>query len=542
MYQSRAIATSASGARRGNQQQQRYPFPAIPRPQRNPFYYVNPVPTIKRGLSSLPRPSARPISFVARRTTAGIKRLPYRTVSQAIRGLRFQSSNTKSRNARQQRRFFRWWTVPAVTVALWAILRKKRQQEQDAEEAAEHHHKPAKPWQVAAYSTLPLKAMSRLWGKFNDITLPTWMREPGFKLYSYVFGVNLDEVAQQDLRQYANLGEFFYRELKPGVRPIDEQAPLVSPADGKVLHLGVICDHKVEQVKGVTYSLDALLGPSPHTTAPHHVVDFEHHDVDEEVVERHKNFAVMNGISYTLDDLIGSEEAESQYEDRGDASRDSFNPSTKKIAKVSQDVLHPDFTPDSEKELYFAVIYLAPGDYHRFHSPTNWVTELRRHFAGELYSVAPYFQRRLHGLFCLNERVALLGRWKYGFFSMTPVGATNVGSIKIHFDKYLQTNTVYENAAYASQSTESITSAASSESTDSGRPKRVTKTSCYEATYKKASRLLGGYPLTKGEQMGGFNLGSTVVLVFEAPKTFNFTVKAGDIVRVGQAMGELKQN
>lgn len=54
--------------------------------------------------------------------------------------------------------------------------------------------------------------------------------------------------------------------------------------------------------------------------------------------------------------------------------------------------------------------------------------------AGELFSVSPYMAKRLQNLFVLNERVALLGRWKYGFFGMIPVGATNVGSIKINFD------------------------------------------------------------------------------------------------------------
>lgn len=43
-------------------------------------------------------------------------------------------------------------------------------------------------------STLPLKALSRLWGRFNELTLPYYLRVPGIKLYSYAFGVKYVQI------------------------------------------------------------------------------------------------------------------------------------------------------------------------------------------------------------------------------------------------------------------------------------------------------------------------------------------------------------
>jgi len=56
-------------------------------------------------------------------------------------------------------------------------------------------------------------------------------------------------------------------------------------------------------------------------------------------------------------------------------------------------------------------------------------------FIGELYCVNPGVVRWLQGLFNFNERVMYVGNWQHGFFSLTAVGATLVGSINVHFDK-----------------------------------------------------------------------------------------------------------
>lgn len=60
-----------------------------------------------------------------------------------------------------------------------------------------------------------------------------------------------------------------------------------------------------------------------------------------------------------------------------------------------------------------------------------------------------------------------------------------------------------------------------------------------EAVYHHASPILNGQPLSKGQEMGGFCLGSTVVLVFEAPHDFQFIIREGQKVKVGEAMGDV---
>jgi len=410
---------------------------------------------------------------------------------------------------------------------------------------------------------------------------------PGFKLYGWAFGVNFDEVSEPDLHTYKNLAQFFYRTLKPGVRPIDgDPTAVVSPADGKVVQFGIIEHGEVEQVKGVTYHLDALLGKQPTSNGSQDVgsnvasspdspqpASDRTREGDEESIRADEEFANVNGISYSLPNLFSGGSAPSKANrhreggktkqatsetapsDQGTKSRSTSEAEVQADLALSPKNQRPWYypAPSTEDEiptaLYYCVVYLAPGDYHRFHSPVSWVVENRRHFAGELYSVSPYLVRTLPGLFTLNERVVLLGRWKYGFFSYTPVGATNVGSIVVNFDRELRTNSLL---------TDTLADRAAEQAADRGEP----YSGYAEATYTSSSPVLGGHALKKGEEMGGFQLGSTIVMVFEAPKgrrpTFDegwnpmsddkkrkggwsWCIEKGMQVKVGQKLGFVEQ-
>lgn len=111
----------------------------------------------------------------------------------------------------------------------------------------------------------------------------------------------------------------------------------------------------------------------------------------------------------------------------------------------------------------------------------------------------------IEDLFTLNERVAYFGRWAHGFFSMTAVGATNVGSVRVYFDEKLQTNSI----------------------------------KCRNGSYRDQ---VMSHPVkkSKGDAFGEFNLGSTIVLIFEGPKDFECTVEAGSKVKYGQKLFQSK--
>jgi phosphatidylserine decarboxylase len=154
---------------------------------------------------------------------------------------------------------------------------------------------------------------------------------------------------------------------------------------------------------------------------------------------------------------------------------------------------------------HFATLYLSPRDYHRIHMPCAGRLVRMIHVPGDLFSVNPATARGVPGLFARNERtVCLFERCEPsgevgGPFAIVLVGATIVGSME----------TVWHGAINAT------------------RTKRVREW-LYDAD---------DIALAKGDEMGRFLLGSTVVLLFPSgPLAFDPSWEPGKAIRLGEAM------
>lgn len=150
----------------------------------------------------------------------------------------------------------------------------------------------------------------------------------------------------------------------------------------------------------------------------------------------------------------------------------------------------------------FAVLYLAPGDYHRFHWPFAGTLDTLRHVRGDLWPVNERSVESVESLFAVNERVVCLGTLSGGGrFAYIPVGALNVGSIKLAFHDL-----------------------------DTNRARGV-------AAQRWPVTAVGA----RGDLFGLFELGSTIVLLLARDAGVLTPPEPGTTLRLGDVIGAVKR-
>ncbi len=151
----------------------------------------------------------------------------------------------------------------------------------------------------------------------------------------------------------------------------------------------------------------------------------------------------------------------------------------------------------------FITIYLSPGDYHRIHSPVEGIITGYMHVPGRFLSVRESVAWAVPGLYTGNERVITYIRAKRGMAAVCKVGAANVGAISLSYDAMASTSFSHS-------------------------PREV----LYPAAKEKTVR--------RGDEIGVFNLGSTVIVLF-GKGTVRFTVELpGRKIKMGQKIAVWK--
>ena len=151
---------------------------------------------------------------------------------------------------------------------------------------------------------------------------------------------------------------------------------------------------------------------------------------------------------------------------------------------------------------FYANFYLSPKDYHHYHAPCDLEILETRYFAGKLLPVNKPSLYKNNNLFVGNERVALVAKDIQGNqLYFVAVGALNVGKMRFNFDKNIQTNA----------------------------KARFTQTYSYNPPIK----------VKKGDNLGNFEMGSTIVLFIQNTAFKDLREKS---VKFGESIGEFHAN
>ena len=149
----------------------------------------------------------------------------------------------------------------------------------------------------------------------------------------------------------------------------------------------------------------------------------------------------------------------------------------------------------------FMTIYLSPRDYHRVHMPYHGKLVSTSHIPGRLFSVAKHAVNQINNLYARNERLSCMFKNDNLVFVVIFVAAINVSSIEVRWKG--EVSPPY--------------------------PKKTITTN-----YNKKKVILD-----KGEELGMFKSGSTVIILFDKKVKLLTSLKKGQKIRVGQKIGSV---
>lgn len=151
---------------------------------------------------------------------------------------------------------------------------------------------------------------------------------------------------------------------------------------------------------------------------------------------------------------------------------------------------------------HFFTLYLSPRAYHRVHMPLDGILQRMTYVPGRLFSVAPYTVRQVDRLFARNERVIGVFETGAGPMALVLVGALLVAGM---------------------------------ETTWAGEVTPARERAIHTTDYRGQ-----GIRLVKGEEMGRFNMGSTVIVLLPPGAVQHTrTLRAGQAVRLGETLATL---
>ena len=146
---------------------------------------------------------------------------------------------------------------------------------------------------------------------------------------------------------------------------------------------------------------------------------------------------------------------------------------------------------------YFVTYYLCPTDYHRVHCPVSGSIVSSTHIPGRLWPVNAWGVRSVNNLFAVNERVMIDIQCEQTRVCVIMIGATNVGKMTMAFDRELVTN----------------------------RGGQGIQRKSYGV----------GIAVTKGDELGTFNMGSSVVVLYP-PDLIDIQADPRGPVRMGETL------